>query len=213
MKTSMFMHYFNGEITSLPLDLLEEIHLQTSLSSYKAMDHILIVDKVPRDEDNFPKNWIREQIIALCKKHHARVLNPMNDIIFNEGEYVVENKTEASTLAEHITYKCFTIVILLDGWNHMNPLPYSHSIFGDAVIEAKENKSYMIDFNKIDSKSYRNFIQLIDSDSEVEEDVQDVDSEKLERERKKAEEEAKFNAEIEALKPTEWSCETCTFMN
>ena len=56
----MFMHYFNGEITSLPLDLLEEIHLQTSLSSYKAMDHILIVDKVPQDEANFPKSWIRE---------------------------------------------------------------------------------------------------------------------------------------------------------
>jgi len=32
-------------------------------------------------------------------------------------------------------------------------------------------------------------------------------------EKKKAEEEAKFNAEIEALKPTEWSCEACTFMN
>lgn len=60
LKTSMFMHYFNGEITSLPLDLLEEIHLQTSLSSYKAMDHILIVDKVPQDEANFPKSWIRE---------------------------------------------------------------------------------------------------------------------------------------------------------
>lgn len=95
----------------------------------------------------------------------------------------------------------------------MNPLPYSHSIFGDAVIEAKENKSCSIDFNKIDSKSYRNFVQLFDSDSEVEEDFQDVDSEKIQREKKKAEEEAKFNAEIEALKPNEWSCDTCTFMN
>jgi len=54
---------------------------------------------------------------------------------------------------------------------------------------------------------------LFDSDSEVEEDIQDVDSEMLDREKKKAEEEAKFNAEIEALKPKEWSCETCTFMN
>jgi hypothetical protein len=95
----------------------------------------------------------------------------------------------------------------------MHPLPYSQNIFGDAVTEAKENKACFIDFKKIDSKSYRNFVQLFDSDSEVEEDVQDVDVEKLEREKKRAEEEAKFNAEIEALKPTEWSCETCTFMN
>ena len=94
----------------------------------------------------------------MCKKHYARVLNPINDIIFNEGEYIVENKTESSTLAEHIIQKCYTIIILLDGWNHMYPLPYSQTIFGDAVIEAKENKSCSIDFNKINSKSYRNFV-------------------------------------------------------
>ena len=52
----------------------------------------------------------------------------------------------------------------------MHPLPYSQNIFGDAVTEAKENKACFIDFKKIDSKSYRNFIQLFDSDSEVEED-------------------------------------------
>lgn len=207
------MHYFNGEITQLPHDLLEEIHQQTSLSSYKAMDHILIAEKVPQDEANFPKSWLREQIINLCKKHHARVLNPVGDIIFNEGEYIVENKSGGSTLAEYSVQKCYTIIILLDGWNHMHPLPYSQTIFGDAVIEAKENKSCFIDFKKIGSKSYRNFVQLFDSDSEVEEDVQDVDSEKIEKEKKRAEEETKFNAEIEALKPTEWSCETCTFMN
>ena len=177
------------------------------------MDHILIVDKVVQDEENWTKTWIREQVISLCKKHHARVLNPNQDIIFNEGEYFVENKTEGSTLAEQTIQKCYTIIILLDGWNHMHPLPYSQNIFGDAVTEAKENKACFIDFKKIDSKSYRNFVQLFDSDSEVEEDVQDVDVEKLEREKKRAEEEAKFNAEIEALKPTEWSCETCTFMN
>jgi len=53
----------------------------------------------------------------------------------------------------------------------MYPLPYSQNIFVDAVIEAKENKSCSIDFKKIDSKSYRNFVQLFDSDSEVEEEV------------------------------------------
>lgn len=34
MKTSLFMHFFNNEIKSLPLDLQGEIHDQTKLSRH-----------------------------------------------------------------------------------------------------------------------------------------------------------------------------------
>merc|ERR1711990_1054256 len=82
-----FMHYFNNEIDYLPHDLLQEIHTQTKLSSQRAMDHIISIDKVPRDEKLYPVAWLRSQIVALCKKHHARLLNPVRDIFFEEITY------------------------------------------------------------------------------------------------------------------------------
>jgi len=50
MKTTMFMHYFNNEIKSLPFDLLQEIHDQTKLEKHQSLDHILLIDKVPIDD-------------------------------------------------------------------------------------------------------------------------------------------------------------------
>lgn len=60
MKASMFMHFFNNEVDYLPHDLLQEIHSQTKLSSHRGMDHILALDRVPRDEKLYPKAWLRE---------------------------------------------------------------------------------------------------------------------------------------------------------
>jgi len=96
MKTSMFMHYFNNEIDCLPHDLLQEIHSQTKLSSHRGMDHILVLDRVPQDEELYPKQWLIQQIVNLCEKHHARLLNPLRDIFFAEAEYeaVVITRTE-----------------------------------------------------------------------------------------------------------------------
>jgi len=76
MKTSLFMHFFNNELACLPHDLLQEIHNQTRLVSHHGLDHILLVDKVPRDEQLFPRAWLANQVVKLCKKHHARILNP-----------------------------------------------------------------------------------------------------------------------------------------
>lgn len=87
MKASLFMHYFNNEIDYLPHDLLQEIHSQTRLSGHLALDHILCLDHVPRDQALYPKQWLRSQITALCKKHHARLLNPLRDIYFEETTY------------------------------------------------------------------------------------------------------------------------------
>lgn len=76
MKTSIFMHYFNNEIKCLPFDLLQEIHDQTKLSRHRSLDHILLINKVPLDEAKYPKAWLIDQIIGMCKKHHARILDP-----------------------------------------------------------------------------------------------------------------------------------------
>lgn len=82
------MHYFNHEIDNLPHDLLEEIHAQTRLSGHRALDHILSLDNVPRDPTLYPLEWLRAQIVSLCKKHHARLLNPLRDIFFEETTFV-----------------------------------------------------------------------------------------------------------------------------
>jgi hypothetical protein len=58
MKTSQFVHFFNNEINSVPRDLLTEIHQQTVLSNNKLLDHIIVLDKVPREEDKYPKSWM-----------------------------------------------------------------------------------------------------------------------------------------------------------
>jgi hypothetical protein len=98
MKTSLFMHFFNNELACLPHDLLQEIHNQTRLVSHHGLDHILLVDKVPRDEQLFPRAWLQNQVVKLCKKHHARILNPQKDIYFEEAEY--EESVPCSTDGE-----------------------------------------------------------------------------------------------------------------
>lgn len=76
MRASQFVHFFNNEIDKLPLDLLTDVHKDTRLSNHCALDHIIIIDKVPRDEEKYPKQWLMRQIIETLRKHHARIPNP-----------------------------------------------------------------------------------------------------------------------------------------
>lgn len=51
------------------------------------MDHLLLIDKVPIDDALYPRAWLVDQIISMCKKHHARILDPQRDIYFEQDEY------------------------------------------------------------------------------------------------------------------------------
>jgi hypothetical protein len=77
----------------------------------------------------------------MCVKHHARILNPESDILFEINEYedaasspriaatahaAAIAKTEQPSDAQQpaqIIKPCYKIVVILDGWNHMTPLP------------------------------------------------------------------------------------------
>jgi len=152
MKTSMFMHFFNNEMRCLPLDLLQEIHDQTKLENHHALDHVLVIDRVPVDE-KFPKSWLLQQILLLCKKHSARILNPLTDVCFFDGEYAKGNKDSPKE-------KCYRIVLLLDGWDHMAPLPDLEDFY------ASQLGSRFKGLGRVTSEEYRKLVPLLDSDSE-----------------------------------------------
>jgi hypothetical protein len=204
MKTSLFMHFFNNEIKSLPLDLLREIHDQTKLSRHKGLDHILLIDRVPIDEALYPKAWLVDQIIGMCKKHHARVLDPTRDIHFEEDEYEVSGPAQADGAEPpKEKKKCHMIVVILDGWDHLTPLP-DYEEFYEQEGQAFEG------FDQITSSDYRQFISLADSDTEDEQD--DPEAAAAKEAARKLEEEKRAKAE-EEMKPTEWACGVCTFVN
>lgn len=169
MKASLFMHYFNNEIDYLPHDLLQEIHSQTRLSGHLALDHILSLDHVPRDPVLYPKEWLRSQIVALCKKHHARLLNPLRDIYFEETTYaslagnsIIEDKKVGASAAKQGAgaqqpedaaqdkaksrdaagsgaggVPGYRIVVVLDGWDHMAPVPEEIMMDGEGCRVAE----------------------------------------------------------------------------
>ena len=56
------------------------------------MDHLLMIDRVPIDDSLYPKSWLVDQIIGMCKKHYARILDPSQDIYFEEDEFVSTDK-------------------------------------------------------------------------------------------------------------------------
>ena len=121
MKTTMFMHFFNNELECLPLDLLREIHDQTKLQSHQAADHVLVIGRVPRGEAQFTEAWLRAQVVGLCQKHHARLLNPDLDVHFEEDDYELEPTVDGGVPGSK--RPGYRLVILLDGWDHMHPLP------------------------------------------------------------------------------------------
>ena len=159
-----------------------------------------MLDKVPFDESLYPKAWLTEQIVAMCQKHRARILNPATDIHFQEDEYE-EVKTNEETKEEtKKMVKCYTVTVILDGWDHMTALPDYEEHF------AQQNKLFE-GFEQIKTSDYREFIDLLPSDTE-EEDGDDQEK----AAQKKKEEEEKKKAD-EELTPTEWACPVCTFAN
>ena len=200
MKTSLFMHFFNNELHSLPLDLLQEIHDQTKLQSYQAVDHVLVIDRVPRGEARFPEAWLRRQVVELCQKHHARILNPEKDIHFEKDEYEVL-PTAGGDAARH-TKESYKLVVLLDGWDHMHPLP-------DLEEHFRQRGELFKGYAAVTSADYRQFVDLAESDSDDEGSASAV---KEAEEQKRQQEEEKKQLE-EEVKPADWNCEICTFIN
>jgi len=80
------------------------------------MDHLLMIDKVPIDESLYPKAWLVDQIIRMCKKHYARILDPSQDIYFEEDEYEVIDSKDGESVSKQ---KCYKIAVILDGWDHL----------------------------------------------------------------------------------------------
>ena len=62
-----------------------------------------------------------------------------------------------------IVKKCYKIAVVIDGWDHMEPLPDYKEYF-----EERDDK--FEGFDQIESSDYRHFIDLCPSDTEEEED-------------------------------------------
>ena len=200
LKASLFMHFFNNELHCLPDDLLQEIHDQTRLESHRALDHVLVIDRVPRGEEAFPVAWLRAQVVALCQKHHARILNPERDIAFVEDEREARPGAAGGEPAGART-PCYKLVLLLDGWDHMHPLP-------DLEEHWRQRGELFKGYGAVSARDYREFVDLIESDSE---DEGAAAAAKAAEERRRQEEEEK---QLQAVvQPTECGCEICTFIN
>mmetsp|Transcript_28539 Transcript_28539/g.43123 ORF Transcript_28539/g.43123 Transcript_28539/m.43123 type:complete len:137 (-) Transcript_28539:3575-3985(-) len=124
------------------------------LKQHRALDHLLVVEHIPRDEEQFPKLWLIEKVYSIVKKHHGRILDPLKDIFFEEDTRTVDGQD----------VKEYRMVLLLDGWSHLEALPdFKELIEGSG----KEFKGY----EQITSGDYRNaFVPLLDSDSEDDEE-------------------------------------------
>lgn len=59
--------------------------------------------------------------------------------------------------------KCYTVTVILDGWDHMTALPDYEEYF------RSQNKLFE-GFDQIKSSDYREFIDLVPSDTEEEEE-------------------------------------------
>jgi rubrerythrin len=157
---------------------------------------VLVIDKVPRKHAQFTQDWIKAKVVELCRKHHARLLNPLDDIYFEEDEMEVKN-------SEGVVEKMpsYRIVVLLDGWDHLHPLPEMEEY-------CKQQGRLFHGFQSVSSKEYRELVDLLDSDSDEE-----TDRLKAEAAEKKRKEEEELKKKEEEIKPTEWGCEICTFAN
>ncbi|CDW79829.1 hect domain and rcc1-like domain-containing protein [Stylonychia lemnae] len=98
IKVSNIMHYFSSEV-KLSVEILKEIYNDTKLN-HQQLDQILVLQGIPNDQDKYPRQWIRSQIISILEKHGVRILNPSRDIILQ-----LEDKQA---------------VIIADGFDHMH---------------------------------------------------------------------------------------------
>ena len=95
-------------------------------------------------------------------------------------------------------------MVLLDGWDHMHPLP-------DLEEAARQRGELFKGYASVTSAEYREFVDLLESDSEEEVDEGAAAAARAEEQKRKEEEEKKQLEE--EVKPTEWGCEICTFIN
>jgi hypothetical protein len=123
----------------------------------KAMDHCFVLDRVPRDEAKYPKEWLTAKIVDTVKRHYGRILNPKRDIYFEEDECDSEVEGEKRP--------CYRIVLLIDGWSHMHPIKDFDKYFKDTLEIAP------VPLDQVERKHWRDhFVPMIESDSEDEVD-------------------------------------------
>jgi hypothetical protein len=123
-------------------------------------------------------DWLRTQVLELCAKHHARLLDPDHDVSFIEDEMEAQPGSETKK-------PCFKVVVVIDGWDHMHALP--------ELTEHARSQGWRFEgYDAITASQYSEFVDVLASDSEDEGDAAQGAEEmrlKEEAERKKLEEE------------------------
>ena len=175
----------------MPLDILAEIHNHTKLKTYDVMQNVLVVDQIPRGDENLPVEWLRSQVLKYCTKHNARILDEEHDVQFIE---------DTMDLGDGVKKPCYRIVILLDGWNHMHDLP-------DIIEHSRSNGWRFEGYDKISSQQYSKIVDVLASDSE-----EDGEGVQAAEEQRRKEEEEKKQLEKDVL-TQEWACDVCTLLN
>jgi len=103
VKFQYFLHYFKKEMSSLPIDILKEVHDSMQLGTDNT-DNILYISKIPKKADgDLDKDWVRARILQLVNDHHSRILLP------NDGDLVFVDEDE-----DH-----FAAVLFLDSFGYM----------------------------------------------------------------------------------------------
>jgi hypothetical protein len=102
--------------------------------------------------------------MKLCEKHHARIFNPKTDIHFEETKCPKEG-------VEGEERDCYRVIIILDGWNHMEPIDEEEIEHYFSDIKRQRPKP----FHEMERSEFRHFIDLVETDSDQEEDKGDDD--------------------------------------
>jgi len=103
VKFQYFLHYFNEEMSSLPGDILKEVHESMQLGADNT-DNVLYISKIPKKVDqDLDQKWVRSRILQLVSIHHARILLP------DDGDLVFVDEDE-----DH-----FAAVLFLDSFGHL----------------------------------------------------------------------------------------------
>ena len=125
------------------------------------LDNLIVLRGLPVDDPIYTKNWIRNRIFELIRKHKARVLQPAYDVTF------VSNPSDPNF---------FNAVIILDGFSHMrlndDGQGSSHS---DEI-----RKKHKIDLLYVDSEEE----EEVDPSLALEEAKREADRKKREEEEK-----------------------------
>ena len=136
-----------------------------------------MLDKLPRN-DKYPKSWLIKQIIDQVNYHHGRILNPTTDITFTESTCPDEKNP-------FVHRDCYRVVVLLDGWDHMKPLPDFVEFYETVKMQAPKT---------VDKMPREDYYQAAFKNTDLDEDT-DEGGEDDEAATKKAQEKAKKERE------------------